>query len=104
MLSMQVVSNLIIAISYYGIAALLFSILRLIVVPVSRVIVVLFAWFILACGTTHVMEILVVWYPWYWLQIGVLSATAVPSLATLIYLYRMKHAILDHEAHHVRVV
>src|ERR1700712_2966457 len=52
-------------------------------------IVVLFATFIIGCGTTHLIEVWTVWNPDYWLSAMVKMVTATASVLTasaLIYL------------------
>lgn len=89
LLSLEVGTNLLIMLSYYYIAFILFSILHTVEVPLSRSILFLFGWFILACGTTHLVDVIVIWYPLYWLQSGVLVATVIPSLWAAIFLFRL---------------
>jgi light-regulated signal transduction histidine kinase (bacteriophytochrome) len=47
---------------------------------------VLFAVFIVACGTTHLMEIWTLWHPSYWLSGAVKVVTAGASIGTAILL------------------
>ena len=48
-----------------------------------------FAVFIVACGTTHLMEIWVIWHPTYWLSGTVKAVTAVASVPTAILLVKL---------------
>jgi signal transduction histidine kinase len=48
---------------------------------------VMFAAFILACGTTHVLGLWTLWVPVYWLDGAVKAVTAVLSLATAVVLF-----------------
>ncbi|MBT4031685.1 MAG: EAL domain-containing protein [Methylococcales bacterium] len=50
-------------------------------IPVNKV-VMLFAAFILLCGTTHFLSIITLWYPIYWLSGLVKALTGVISLMT----------------------
>lgn len=45
-----------------------------------------FAFFIVACGTTHLMEIWTIWYPTYWISGAIKAVTAVASASTAILL------------------
>ncbi len=47
----------------------------------------LFAAFILACGTTHLLEVITLWVPVYWLSGGVAVVTAALSVAAAILLW-----------------
>ena len=53
-----------------------------------------FAVFIIACGTTHLMEIWVIWHPTYWLSGGIKALTALASVPTAILLVKLvPHAL-----------
>jgi hypothetical protein len=52
-----------------------------------RGILLLFAAFIVSCGTTHLMEIWTLWYPTYWLAGGLKVITAIVSLYTASELF-----------------
>jgi signal transduction histidine kinase len=83
---LNVVSDTIIAISYYSIPICLFYFARKRKDLEFNWIVTLFALFILACGTTHIMDIWTVWNPQYGLQGIVKMLTATVSLVTAILL------------------
>lgn len=48
---------------------------------------VLFAFFIFACGTTHVVDIITIWYPAYWIQAVVKVGTAIASILTAVLIW-----------------
>ncbi len=75
-------SDLLIALAYYSIPITLFYVIRKRYDLPFQAIFLLFAAFIVACGTTHLMEVWTLWHPTYWLS-GVLKAiTALVSLYT----------------------
>ena len=83
---LQVVSDSLIALSYYAIPLLLVSFMRRRRDLNFRWIFVAFALFILACGTTHFLEVVTVWHPIYRLEGLVKAVTAAASLATAVLL------------------
>jgi signal transduction histidine kinase/ActR/RegA family two-component response regulator len=54
----------------------------------------LFASFIVACGTTHLFEIWTLWYPTYWLSGLVKAFTAVVSIITATQLFSLMPRVL----------
>ena len=83
---LQVVSDSLIALSYYAIPLLLVSFMRRRRDLNFRWIFVAFALFILACGTTHLLGVVTVWHPIYRLEGLVKAVTAAASLATAVLL------------------
>jgi signal transduction histidine kinase/CheY-like chemotaxis protein len=83
---LNVISDSLIALSYYAIAFLLFRFARLRRDISFKWIFVAFGFFILACGTTHMLGAVTVWNPIYRVEGVVKAATAVASVATLILL------------------
>jgi len=83
----QVISDLLIALSYYSIPCILLWFVRQRKdVPFHRIFLV-FAVFILACGTTHLIEVVSVWEPMYRLQAlmkVITAAVSVTAVAMLI--------------------
>ncbi len=79
---LNVISDAIIALSYYAIPFLLFSFARQRRDLPFHWIFVAFGMFILACGTTHLMGVYTVWVPAYWADGVVKAVTAVSSAAT----------------------
>lgn len=87
LLLLHVVSDALIALAYYSIpVALLFFVRKRKDLAFSWIFV-LFAIFIVACGTTHVLGILMIWRPAYWLDGMVKALTAVASVVTGILLW-----------------
>ena len=87
MLLLHVVSDSIIALAYYSIPIALIFFVRQRRDLAFSWIFVLFAVFIVACGTTHVLGIWTIWYPAYWLDGMVKALTATVSLITAILLW-----------------
>lgn len=91
---LHVLSDILIALSYYFIP---FSLLRI----VRRRRDLAYAWmfwlfgtFILACGTTHLMSVFVVWQPWYRLDGIIKLVTALVSVPTAYLLVRIAPAVI----------
>ncbi len=61
---------------------------------IFRPLLLLFAAFILLCGTTHWLDVLTLWVPAYGLQAAVKAATALVSIFTAIVLWRLMPAAL----------
>lgn len=77
-------SDLLISIAYYSISVtILYFVSQRIDLPYPRVFL-LFAAFILCCGTTHLMEIWTLWYPTYWISGFLKAITALVSIDTAI--------------------
>ncbi len=82
-----VLSDGVIALSYFSIPAALWVFLgRRRDIPFNGIFL-MFAIFIFACGTTHLMAIVDIWQPVYWLDATVKAGTAAASLATAIMLW-----------------
>ena len=86
---LHVVSDAVIAFSYYSIPLTLIYFVRKRKDLVFNWMFVCFAVFIVACGTTHLMEILNIWHPTYWLSGIVKAITAFVSIVTAILLIRL---------------
>jgi signal transduction histidine kinase len=88
-LSLHIVSDALIALSYFCIPFALLAFCRKRKDLAFPQIFVLFSLFIITCGLTHLMEIVVIWHPLYWLS-GVIKAltavASVPTAALLVYL------------------
>jgi two-component sensor histidine kinase len=87
-------ADALIALSYYSIPlALLYFVVRRqdLVFPA---VFLLFSCFILACGTTHVMAIWTLWNPDYWLDGGIKVFTALTSVLSAVFLWRIMPAAL----------
>jgi hypothetical protein len=87
LLLLHIVSDSIIALSYYSIPLALILIVRKRRDLAFSWMFVLFAAFIVACGTTHVMGIWTIWNPSYWLDGVIKSLTAVVSIVTAILVW-----------------
>jgi serine phosphatase RsbU (regulator of sigma subunit)/anti-sigma regulatory factor (Ser/Thr protein kinase) len=85
-LALHVISDALIALAYFSIpAVLLYLVRRRRDLPFNFAFV-MFAAFIISCGTTHVLSIVVIWHPVYWVEGWVKAITAVTSIATAIML------------------
>lgn len=86
LLTLHVVSDSIITLAYYSIPlGLVYFVRKRADLPFHWMFV-LFAVFIVACGTTHLMEIWTLWHPSYWLSGAVKVVTAGASLGTAVLL------------------
>lgn len=89
LLGLHVVSDSLIAVSYYSIPfALAYFVFRR-QDFLYRWIIILFAAFILACGTTHLFDVWTLWYPHYGWQGVMKGATALLSIATAVSVWRV---------------
>ena len=86
---LHVLSDAVIAVAYYSIPVTLLYFVRKRKDLAFDWILVCFAIFIVACGTTHVMEILNIWHPTYWLSGIIKAITALVSIVTAILLIRL---------------
>jgi PAS domain S-box-containing protein len=89
LIGLHVISDAIVALSYYSIPVVLLVFYAQRVREGMSWILVLFAAFILACGTTHLMSIYTLWVPAYWLDGAVKAATALLSVSTAIIMWPM---------------
>jgi len=83
----HVVSDAVIAAAYFSIPLVLAVLLTRRRDIEFGWVVVLFATFILACGTTHIMSILVLWVPAYGIEGLIKIVTAIASLVTAVALW-----------------
>ena len=79
---LHLISDSLIAVAYYSIPLTLFYFVRKRQDLPFSWIFLLFATFIVSCGTTHILEIWTLWHPTYWLSGTVKAATAIVSLIT----------------------
>ncbi len=84
-----VVSDTLIAMSYFSIPLSLAFFVKRRKDLQFRWVFQLFSAFILACGTTHLLSILLLWQPFYWVDAMLKVITAVISFVTAIYLVRV---------------
>lgn len=85
-------TDLLIGTAYVAISLTLWSLVRRIQLKFNAV-VICFGVFILACGLTHFMEDWTLWHPDYWTAAAVKVVTAIASVGTGIYLYRLRHTL-----------
>ncbi len=86
LVGLHLISDLLIAISYYSIPITLVYFIRKRKDLPYPLIFILFAAFIISCGTTHIMEIWVLWHPTYWISGIIKAITALVSVYTAIEL------------------
>jgi PAS domain S-box-containing protein len=87
LLLMHVISDALIALSYYSIpVALIYFVIKRQDLS-FRWLFVLFGLFILACGTTHLLNIWTIWHPDYYVEGLAKAVTAVISIITAILLW-----------------
>ena len=83
---LNVISDALIALSYYAISYLLFKFAERRRDITFKWVFLAFGCFILACGTTHVMGAVTVWNPIYGVEGAVKAVTALSSMATFLLL------------------
>jgi PAS domain S-box-containing protein len=83
---LHLISDAIIALAYYSIPLTLFYFVRKRQDLPFSWIFLLFAAFIISCGTTHLAAIWTLWHPTYWLSGIIKAGTAIVSLFTAIEL------------------
>ena len=79
---LHVIADTLIASAYYSIPITLFFLVRNRKDLPFHWVFLLFAGFIIACGTTHVLEVWTLWHPIYWVSGGVKALTAAVSVYT----------------------
>jgi PAS domain S-box-containing protein len=94
LLWLNVASDSVIALAYFLIPIFLVRILRKRKDIQFSPVLLCFAAFIIACGTTHVMEVVTLWDPIYWVSGALKAVTAVISAVTLVLLVRITPAVL----------
>ena len=86
---LHVISDAIIGISYYSMPmALLYFFIKRKDIPFGFLLV-LFAAFIVLCGTTHFMNIFVTWFGMYGAEGGIKLCTAIVSIGVAIKLWQL---------------
>ncbi len=83
----SVVSDILIAASYFSIPLALMWFVRKRTDFEHRWILALFAAFIVLCGTTHLLGAIIIWKPFYYLDVAVKAATAVISVFTAVIMW-----------------
>ncbi len=94
MVWLQVTTDALIGIAYFSIPLVLTNVIRARRDIPFNGMLLSFAVFILACGSTHFMEVWNVWHADYWLAGGVKAVTAVASIGTAFFLYRTQPELL----------
>ncbi|MBI1912226.1 MAG: hypothetical protein HYS21_09505 [Deltaproteobacteria bacterium] len=87
LLWLSVISDSLITLSYYSIPVALVYFVYTRKDLAFRWMFVMFGFFILACGTTHLMNVWTVWAPLYWLDASIKAVTAVASVITAVLLW-----------------
>ncbi|MFN6525786.1 EAL domain-containing protein [Nostoc sp. ChiSLP03a] len=82
LVGLHILSDSLIALAYYSIPITLLYLVRKRQDLPFNWIFLLFAIFIITCGTTHLMDIWTLWYPTYWLSGCIKAITALVSLYT----------------------
>ncbi len=90
----MVFSDAAIGIAYFSIPLALVTIARKRADLHFNQVMLLFAAFILACGTTHFLDLISIWYPIYWVDAWARVFTAVISLFTAYALWRLIPRVL----------
>ncbi|MEY3105945.1 MAG: hypothetical protein RIT35_105, partial [Pseudomonadota bacterium] len=89
LLWLSVISDGLITLSYYFIPLAMIYFLRQRKTLPYPGLLVLFAAFIVACGTTHLLSAITIWIPLYWLDVVFKVITALLSVATAIAILRI---------------
>jgi PAS domain-containing protein len=84
LLWLHVTSDLLIALAYYSIPLMLVYFLRKRKDLPYQWLIIMFAGFIVACGTTHLLSAITIWIPLYWLDGFLKGFTAIISVATAV--------------------
>jgi len=91
---MMVLANLTVALAYYSIPLMLVRLVRgREDLPHPRVFV-LFALFILFCGTGHLVDVVTIWYPIYWFDAFWDLGTGLVSIGTAVVLWPLLPRLL----------
>ncbi len=91
---LHVISDSLIAAAYYSIPLTLYYVIRRRPDFKLRGLILMFAAFILACGTTHALSVWNIWNSAYWAEGLVKAITAAFSVATAIIMVRLAPAAL----------
>src|SRR6202043_2147851 len=92
---LHVISDALIAIAYYSIPFTLYYFVRRRMDIKLRGLILMFAAFILACGTTHILSIWDIWHSAYRLEGVVKAITAALSIVTAIATIRLAPVALN---------
>ena len=94
LLAFHVVADALIALAYFSIPVFLIWLVRKRGDLPFSWLFVMFALFIVSCGTTHLMSIWVIWHPDYWVEGAVKWITAVSSVGTAALLLPLTPKIM----------
>ena len=94
LVSLHVVSDALIALAYYSIPITLFYLVRKRHDLPFEWVFLLFAAFIVSCGTTHILDIWTLWYPTYWVSGLVKAFTALISVIAAVQLFPLMPKVL----------
>jgi len=94
LLWLNVISDSLIALTYFLIPIALIRILRKRDAFRFNAVVACFAGFIILCGVTHVMEVVTLWHPVYWVSGSLKACTAAISILALVLLIRVTSDLL----------
>ncbi len=95
LVSLHVVSDTLTALAYYSIpATLIYVVQKRRDLPFNWIFI-MFAGFIVFCGTSHLMEVWTLWYPTYWVSGIVKAITAVISVVTAFQLVPLLPKVLS---------
>jgi light-regulated signal transduction histidine kinase (bacteriophytochrome) len=84
LVSLHILSDVIIALSYYSIPlTLVYFVRKRKDIPFKNIFL-LFGAFIISCGTTHIVEVWTLWHPVYWLSGAIKAFTAIISFYTAL--------------------
>ncbi|MBK9145290.1 MAG: response regulator [Candidatus Melainabacteria bacterium] len=89
LVTLFVVGNLIVAISYFSIPVALLVFIRKRRDIAFSSMFKLFALFIFSCGLTHLFKIWTIWHGTYWLEAGLDTFTGVVSFITAVLLWKL---------------
>lgn len=94
LIRIEVAADIAIAIAYYSIPIALLYLVRKRADISFRGVFVLFALFILACGTTHLLDVVTVWQPHHAAQAVMKAVTALLSVGVAAYLWPLMPSLL----------
>ncbi|MFZ2726017.1 MAG: PAS domain S-box protein [Methylococcaceae bacterium] len=87
LLNLHTISDIVITLAYYSIPLSLLHFIRHRKDLPYPWLVVMFALFIVACGTTHLLSAITIWIPLYWLEAYTKVFTALISLASALAMF-----------------
>ncbi|HEY8035885.1 MAG TPA: PAS domain S-box protein [Methylobacter sp.] len=84
LLWLHVISDLLTTLAYYSIPLILVYFIRQRKDFPYPFLAIMFAGFIIACGSTHLLSVITIWTPLYWLDGLVKALTAIASVSTAV--------------------